>query len=85
MNGGKTPGNLHIQEPALGTHLGYWNGRHYGRFSNLRHGGEHLHNVRFEVFTEVTMKNCVFWDVTPSGSCKNRQLVLFLVHRFLSP
>jgi hypothetical protein len=27
--------------------------------------------VRFEVFTEVTMKNAVFWDVTPCGS-KNR-------------
>jgi hypothetical protein len=26
--------------------------------------------VRFEVFTAVTMKNCVFWDVTPCGSCK---------------
>jgi hypothetical protein len=29
--------------------------------------------VRFEVFTAVTMKNCVFWDVTPCGSCKNRR------------
>jgi hypothetical protein len=28
--------------------------------------------VRFEVFTAVTMKNDVFWDVTPCGSCKNR-------------
>jgi hypothetical protein len=27
--------------------------------------------VRFEVFTAVTMKNGVFWDVTPCGSCKN--------------
>jgi hypothetical protein len=27
--------------------------------------------VRFEVFTEATMKNAVFWDVTPCGSCKN--------------
>jgi hypothetical protein len=23
--------------------------------------------VRFEVFTAVTMKNSVFWDVTPCG------------------
>jgi hypothetical protein len=30
--------------------------------------------VRFEVFTAVTMKNGVFWDVTPCGSCKNRRL-----------
>jgi hypothetical protein len=28
--------------------------------------------VKFEVFTAVTMKNGVFWDVTPCGSCKNR-------------
>jgi hypothetical protein len=30
------------------------------------------HIVRFEVFTAVTMKNGVFWVVTPCGSCKNR-------------
>jgi hypothetical protein len=29
--------------------------------------------VRFELFTAVTMKNGVFWDVTPCGSCKNRR------------
>jgi hypothetical protein len=29
-------------------------------------------HVRFEVFTAVTMKNGVFWDVTPCDSCKNR-------------
>jgi hypothetical protein len=28
--------------------------------------------VRFEVITAVTMKNDVFWDVTPCGSCMNR-------------
>jgi hypothetical protein len=28
-------------------------------------------HVRFEVFTAVTMKNGVFWDVTPRDSCKN--------------
>jgi hypothetical protein len=28
--------------------------------------------VRFEVFTAVAMKNAVFWDVMPRGSCKNR-------------
>jgi hypothetical protein len=27
--------------------------------------------VRFEVFTAVTMKNAIFWDVMPCGSCKN--------------
>jgi hypothetical protein len=29
--------------------------------------------VRFEVVTALTMKNDVFWDVTPCGSCKNRR------------
>jgi hypothetical protein len=29
--------------------------------------------LRFEVSTAVTMKNGVFWDVTPCGSCKNRR------------
>jgi hypothetical protein len=29
-------------------------------------------NVKFEVFTAVTMKNGVFWVLTPCGSCKNR-------------
>jgi hypothetical protein len=28
--------------------------------------------VRFKVFTEVTTKNAVFWDVMPCGSYKNR-------------
>jgi hypothetical protein len=29
--------------------------------------------VRLEVFTAVTTKNGVIWDVTPYGSCKNRR------------
>jgi hypothetical protein len=42
-------------------------------------GGLILHRtcqffVRFEVFTAVTMKNAVFWDVTPCGSGKNLHL-----------
>jgi hypothetical protein len=28
---------------------------------------------KIEVFTAVTMKNGVFWDVTSCGSCKNRR------------
>jgi hypothetical protein len=32
-----------------------------------------LLDVRFEVFTAVTMKNGVFLVVTPCGSCKNRR------------
>jgi hypothetical protein len=29
--------------------------------------------LRFEVFTAVTMKNVVVWNVTPCGSYKNRR------------
>jgi hypothetical protein len=29
--------------------------------------------VGFEVFTAVTMKNGVFWDLMPCDSCKNRR------------
>jgi hypothetical protein len=29
--------------------------------------------LRFRVFTAVTMKNSVFWDVRPSGFCMNRR------------
>jgi hypothetical protein len=28
--------------------------------------------IRFEVFTAVTMKNVIFWDVTLCSSCNNR-------------
>jgi hypothetical protein len=31
-----------------------------------------LVDVRFEVFIAVAIKNAVFWDITPRGSCKNR-------------
>jgi hypothetical protein len=30
-------------------------------------------HVKFEVFMVVTMKNAVFWDVMPCGSCKNQR------------
>jgi hypothetical protein len=40
--------------------------------SNRRTLRRNIKYVRFEVFTAVTMKNGVFCDVTPCGSCKNR-------------
>jgi hypothetical protein len=39
-------------------------------------------NVRFEVFTAVTLKNGVFWVVTPCGSCFT--LVHFIFDMFIS-
>jgi hypothetical protein len=39
--------------------------------------------ARFEVFTAVTMKNVVFWDVKPCGSCKSHLVFLRSVRRFL--
>jgi hypothetical protein len=32
--------------------------------------GKRLYVVRFEVFSPVTMKNIVFWDVTPCASVR---------------
>jgi hypothetical protein len=40
--------------------------------TNDSHLFEQKYCLRFEVFTAVTMKNAVFWDVRPCGSCKNR-------------
>jgi hypothetical protein len=37
-----------------------------------RSGETSLYVVRPEVFTALTMKNGVFWDVMQCGSCKNR-------------
>jgi hypothetical protein len=54
--------------------------RYFGGTYRLHHQGDKIRrarnnvsSVRFEVFTAVTMKNGVFWDVTPCGSCKNRR------------
>jgi hypothetical protein len=41
-----------------------------------------LEDVRFEVFTSVTMKSAILWDVTPCGSCKNRSFAgTYRLHR----
>jgi hypothetical protein len=38
--------------------------------------------IRFEMFTTVTMRNVVFWDVTPCSSCYNRLFVgTYRLHR----
>jgi hypothetical protein len=42
--------------------------RKYRQNYNLAYS---LSYVRFEVFTAVTMKNGIFWDVMPCGSCKS--------------
>jgi hypothetical protein len=34
---------------------------------------------RFEVFTAVTMKFAVYWDVTQCGSCQNRLISPILI------
>jgi hypothetical protein len=48
--------------------------RPYG--DELRMETEHTHMfsfVRLEVFTALTVKNGIFLDVTPCGSCRNRR------------
>jgi hypothetical protein len=37
-------------------------------------------NVRYGGFTAVTMKNAVFWDVIPCGSCKSRRFGGMYLH-----
>jgi hypothetical protein len=32
-----------------------------------------LRDVEFELFTAVTMKNSLFWDMVPCRSCENRR------------
>jgi hypothetical protein len=47
-----------------------------------------LKHIRFEVFTAVTMKNGVFWDVTLCGSCtlrRNRSVRRLLVAACVVP
>jgi hypothetical protein len=41
---------------------------------------QHSFYVRFEVFTAVTIKNAVFWDVAPCRSCVNRRFGGTSVH-----
>jgi hypothetical protein len=48
----------------------WWN---YSSYKTEYHSCYLFAVVRFEVFTAVTMKNGVFWDGTPCGSCKNRR------------
>jgi hypothetical protein len=43
------------------------------------------HNVRFEVFTAVTMKNGVFWDVTQCGTLFAKSVRRFLVTASVVP
>jgi hypothetical protein len=38
-----------------------------------------LISARFQVFTTLTIKNAVFWDDTPCGSCKGRRFVGYIV------
>jgi hypothetical protein len=41
-------------------------------FDTHRHTNNKMICVRFKVFTTVTMKNAVFLDVKPCGSCEDR-------------
>jgi hypothetical protein len=50
-----------------------WPSHFTGEPDKMRKTTVMINDVRFEVFTAVTMKNGVFWDVTPYGSCKNRR------------
>jgi hypothetical protein len=44
---------------------------HWEHTISLLHRSASEIYARFDFLTAVTMKNAVFWDVTPCGSCKN--------------
>jgi hypothetical protein len=55
-------------EPGRATRHGRTQTQLRGRLSD-----DESRLVRFQVSTAVTMKNSVFWNVTPCGSCKSRR------------
>jgi hypothetical protein len=40
---------------------------------NINISAKHIVHCKICDFTAVTMRNGVFWDVTPCGSCKDRR------------
>jgi hypothetical protein len=64
-----TNNNVHVINSCAVIMAGNHTGQIWGQWG-LKSQNEDL---RFEVFTAVSMKNDVFWDVTPCGSCKNRR------------
>jgi hypothetical protein len=42
------------------------------------------HNVRFEIFTAVTMKNAVFWDMARTDVSEERIASIFRVEKTAS-
>jgi hypothetical protein len=57
-----------VSVPDKGVGVGNW------QKTGLQALSSNSRYTRFEVFTAMTMKNGVFWEVTPCGSCKNRRL-----------
>jgi hypothetical protein len=55
----------------------------YGIYADAGRRKQKATLYNFYVFTEVTMKNGVFWDVMPCGCCKNRRFggALPLLHQ----
>jgi hypothetical protein len=52
------------------TAVGAMTGERRGPETNLTYIEDQETVVRFEVFTAVTMKNAVFWNVAPCRSCE---------------
>jgi hypothetical protein len=48
-------------------------GDRFDSYMSTQRSHEVQQNVKLEVFTAVTVKNDVFWDVMPCASCKNRR------------
>jgi hypothetical protein len=52
-----------------------WRKLHNEELHNLYTSSSIIRYIRFEVFTTITMKNAVFGDVKPCGSCNNQRFV----------
>jgi hypothetical protein len=60
-----------VQSPKLKKETGQWIMSRHSIILLICHCYRLLNLVRYEVFTVVTMRNAVFWDVMPCGSRKN--------------
>jgi hypothetical protein len=72
---GISSGKLLLFSPLLGLDLPLGPVWMHVAVSQIFREADTVNLERFEVFTAVTKKNVVFWDVTPCGSCKNRRFI----------
>jgi hypothetical protein len=73
-------------EKIMASYGPCWNNGFYKYntyYSHINYLSIHKKFIKFDVFTAVTMKNAVFLDVTPCGSCNNRHNIFRRRRRLL--